>query len=118
MVRALAVSHYAPLNLTIFRISFRRKRFNWPQDVPGLQPEKDTDDSAPPSPPPAKSTIFKFNTSTNQEPKRTVSIDGLRAAQMFGGVSATKQSSTHVRTIRVYEALKTTHQCTCQCGNH
>ena len=118
MVRALSVSHYALLNLTIFRISFRRKRFNWPQDVTGIRIENDADELAPPSPPPARSTIFKFNTGTHQEPKRTVSIDGLRAAQMFGGISATKQSSTHVRTIRVYEALKTTHQCTCQCGNH
>ncbi|KAI1793140.1 S-adenosyl-L-methionine-dependent methyltransferase [Ganoderma leucocontextum] len=96
---------------------FRRKRLNWPQDVPGLQLENDADESAPPSPPPAKTTIFKFNTGTHLEPKRTVSIDGLRA-QMYGGVAVTKQSSTHVRTIRVYEALKSTHHCSCQCGAH
>lgn len=75
------------------------------------------DELAPPSPP-AKGTIFKFNTGTHLEPKRTVSIDGLRAPQMYDGVSATKQCSTHVRTIRVYEALKINHQCSCQCGNH
>ncbi|EJF67225.1 S-adenosyl-L-methionine-dependent methyltransferase [Dichomitus squalens LYAD-421 SS1] len=98
---------------------FRRKRFNWPQDVPGLQLEDDFDESVAPSPPATK-TIFKFSAGTPPQAKRTVSIDGLRA-HVYGGATAStasKEHSTHVRTIRVYEATKSMHPGECGYGDH
>ncbi len=98
-----------------FMISFRRKRLNWPQDIPGLQMEDESEEPVLP-PPPTKSNIFnKFAPSTPpaSEPQRTLSSGGV-----YGGVTVSKQSSTHVRTIHVYEALKVHRHCSChgQCN--
>ncbi|RDX51193.1 hypothetical protein OH76DRAFT_1455102 [Lentinus brumalis] len=94
---------------------FRRKRLNWPQDIPGLQMEDESEEPVLP-PPPTKSNIFnKFAPSTPPatEPQRTLSSGGV-----YGGVTVSKQSSTHVRTIHVYEALKVHRHCSChgQCN--
>ncbi|KAH9849271.1 hypothetical protein C2E23DRAFT_870791 [Lenzites betulinus] len=80
---------------------FRRRRFNWPQDIPGLRMEEDAD----PVLPPPKPTLFRFGTTTDS-PRAS-------GAPMYGGVMASKETSTHVRTIRVYEAMKIVAHCGC-----
>ncbi|KAI0682477.1 hypothetical protein C8T65DRAFT_687753, partial [Cerioporus squamosus] len=92
---------------------FRRKRFNWPQDIPGLQMEDEPEEPVVLPPPPPKTNIFnKFAPSTPPaELQRTLSSGGL--APVYGGVSVSRQSATHVRTIRVYEAMKVHHHCSC-----
>ncbi|RPD57131.1 hypothetical protein L227DRAFT_587758 [Lentinus tigrinus ALCF2SS1-6] len=98
---------------------FRRKRFNWPQDIPGLRMEDEFEEPVVP-PAPTKSSIFnKFSPSTPPatEPHRSLSSGGL-GAPVYGGVSVSRQSSTHVRTIRVYEAVKVHHHCSCHAHGH
>ncbi|KAI0756296.1 hypothetical protein C8Q80DRAFT_1215296 [Daedaleopsis nitida] len=102
---------------------FRRKRFNWPEDMPGLQ--FDDEPEEPVSPPPSAKPLNIFNkiagsasgTSTPPatEPKRTLSTDGLSpgGSPMYGGVEVSRQQSTHVRTIRVWEAVKAHHCAGC-----
>ncbi|KAI0828909.1 hypothetical protein BC628DRAFT_1178336 [Trametes gibbosa] len=83
---------------------FRRRRFNWPQDIPGLRMEEDADAGLPPPRP----ALFRFNTPSDSP--RSSSNGG---APMYGGITASKQTSTHVRTIRVYEAMKIVARCGC-----
>ncbi|KAI0778770.1 hypothetical protein BD413DRAFT_117240 [Trametes elegans] len=86
---------------------FRRKRFNWPQDTPGLQMEDE-----PEVAPPTKPALFRFgSTAPPAEPTRTGG-----GAPMYSGVSASKENTTHVRTIRVYEAMKVVARCGCRCS--
>ncbi|KAH9897812.1 hypothetical protein C8Q73DRAFT_819387 [Cubamyces lactineus] len=88
---------------------FRRKRFDWPQDIPGLQME-DEPEPAPPS----KPALFRFGTTVPPpEPTRSQSST---SAPMYGGISANKEDATHVRTIRVYEAMKVVARCGCHCS--
>ncbi|EIW64149.1 uncharacterized protein TRAVEDRAFT_68021 [Trametes versicolor FP-101664 SS1] len=70
---------------------FRRKRFNWPQDIPSLRMIDEEPEHT--HAPPFKSALLTFGT-----PK------GL--APMYAGLDANKKNTTHVRTIRVYEAMK------------
>ena len=62
-----------------------------------------------------KSNIFtKFSPSTPpaSDLHRTLSSGGM-GAPVYGGVTVSRQSATHVRTIRVYEAVKVHHHCSC-----
>ncbi|CDO73044.1 hypothetical protein BN946_scf185007.g98 [Trametes cinnabarina] len=95
--------------LTGVSTSFRRKRFNWPQDIAGLQME-DTPEPAPPSRP----TLFRFG-STAPSPVEATRSQSSASVQAYGGINATKGTSTHVRTIRVYEAMKVVVP-RCGCG--
>ncbi|KAI0640010.1 hypothetical protein C8Q77DRAFT_1152924 [Trametes polyzona] len=80
---------------------FRRKRFNWPQDIPSIRMEEETESTQ--SPQPHKPALFRFGSDTGRS----------NGAPMYGGVNASKDTSTHVRTIRVYEALKMVALCGC-----
>ncbi|KAI8990596.1 hypothetical protein BD414DRAFT_535882 [Trametes punicea] len=89
---------------------FRRKRFNWPQDIAGLRME----DEPEPAPPP-KPALFRFGSAASPTEPTHPRISA--AAPLYGGVNATKETSTHVRTIRVYEAMKVVvSRCGCRCG--
>ncbi|KAI0720115.1 hypothetical protein C8T65DRAFT_706094 [Cerioporus squamosus] len=83
---------------------FRRKRFNWPQDIPGLQMEDEPEEPVVLPPPPPKTNIFnKFAPSTPPaELQRTLSSGGL--APVYGGVSVSRQSATHAMKV---------HHCSC-----
>ncbi|KAL7285518.1 hypothetical protein ACG7TL_000620 [Trametes sanguinea] len=88
---------------------FRRKRFNWPQDIAGLQMEDEPEPAAP-----SKPALFRFGSTAPSptEPTRSQSSSGAHA---YSGINATKETSTHVRTIRVYEAMKVAAP-SCRCG--
>ncbi|KAI0334340.1 hypothetical protein GY45DRAFT_1431564 [Cubamyces sp. BRFM 1775] len=89
---------------------FRRKRFNWPQDIPGLQMEGEPEPA-----PPSRPALFRFG-STVAPPEPTRSQSASMGAPMYGGVSGSKETATHVRTIRVYEAMKVVARCGCHCS--
>ncbi|KAI0673733.1 hypothetical protein C8Q78DRAFT_1067995 [Trametes maxima] len=96
---------------------FRRKRFNWPQDVPDIKMEEEPEPAAPPPPPPKPSLFRVGSTATLAEPSRTPTIAD---ATMYSGMKANKDNATHVRTIHVYEAIKLVvphcgchHRCKC-----
>ncbi|KAH9932002.1 S-adenosyl-L-methionine-dependent methyltransferase [Epithele typhae] len=104
---------------------FRRKRFNWPQDIPDLKFLDNVDDdhdslsqSLPPSPPPIKTSTF-LKAISGPTFSNGPSPPSLPAAATSSAldlrVPCGDEQSTHVRTIRVYEALKPSG---CRCGCH
>ncbi len=89
--------------------------------------EDEPDEPVGSSAPSLKPSIFnKFASATGSntppalEPHRTLSsgaaAHGLGTPPMYGGVAVTRQQSTRVRTIRVYEVLNA-HRCSgCHCN--
>ena len=106
--------------------SFRRRRFNWPQDIPELKMEEEAEETQLSSPAKAYQGLaighgpghHLFRSVSRASPPATpISASGFGASAALGGVSGTRESSTLVRTIRVYEAVKTPCQhCACHCN--
>ncbi|KAI0362915.1 hypothetical protein BV20DRAFT_299662 [Pilatotrama ljubarskyi] len=85
---------------------FRRKRFNWPQDIAGLRMEDE-----PEPVPQSKPALFRFGSTAPPPTADTARSQSTTGAPMHGNVTASKETSTHVRTIRVYEAIKVVARC-------
>ncbi|KAI0360973.1 hypothetical protein OH77DRAFT_1433228 [Trametes cingulata] len=88
---------------------FRRKRFNWPQDIAGLRMEEE-----PEPVPHSKPALFRFGPTAHPTPD-TARSQSAAAAPIHSNVTASKETSTHVRTIRVYEAIKVVASCAYAC---
>lgn len=86
------------LTFTCF-FSFRRARFNWPSETPDF-----FDDEAEVEPP-----VLNFDTHNGKSLNKVVVPSPKDARDSFNG-QYERDHLTHLRTIRVFEAIKTSRR--------